>query len=71
MFFKEMVNIFKYFYEDGEYYVGQFFNGLKHGKGTIYYKDGKIKYEGDFLIITNKEKENIYMRWKLLYRRMV
>ena len=32
-----------------ERYVGQLINGLRHGKGTVYYKNnGKIKYEGDF-----------------------
>ena len=24
-------------------------NGNKHGKGIIYYKNGNIKYEGDFI----------------------
>ena len=24
-------------------------NGLKHGKGIIYYKNGNIKYDGDFV----------------------
>ena len=32
-----------------ERYVGQLVNGLRHGKGTVYYKNnGKMKYEGDF-----------------------
>ena len=35
-------------YENGEYYIGDFLNGLKHGKGKLYYKDNTIKYEGDF-----------------------
>ena len=39
----------KYIYEDGEYYIGQYLNGLKHGKGIVYYKNGTIKYEGDFV----------------------
>ena len=24
-------------------------NGLQHGKGILYYKNGSIKYEGDFV----------------------
>ena len=36
--------------ENEERYVGQLVNGLRHGKGTVYYKDnGKVKYEGDFV----------------------
>ena len=39
----------KIVYENGEYYVGEFKNGLKHGKGILYYKNGNIKYEGYFI----------------------
>ena len=39
----------KFVHENGEYYIGEFQNGLRNGKGTIYYKDGKIYYEGDFV----------------------
>ena len=39
----------KYIYEDGEYYIGGRLNGLKHGIGAIYYKNGKIKYKGYFI----------------------
>ena len=35
--------------ENGEYYIGQFKNNLRNGKGTEYYSNGKIKYEGDFV----------------------
>ena len=38
----------KYIYDDEQYYIGQFKNGLKDGKGTLYYKNGNIEYEGDF-----------------------
>ena len=38
----------KYVAENGEYYIGQWPNGLKV-KGTIYSKDDKVLYEGDFL----------------------
>ena len=33
----------------GIYYIGHFIYNLPHGKGTIYYKNGKILYEGDFV----------------------
>ena len=42
---KEMGNTFKIC----NYYIGQWLNGLSHGKGTIYYKNGKIIYDGDFV----------------------
>ena len=39
----------KIFFEDGRYYIGQVKNGLFDGKGIIYYKDGNIQYDGDFI----------------------
>ena len=36
-------------YENGDYYIGSSLNNLKHGKGIYYYKNGNIKYEGDFV----------------------
>ena len=48
---KEMENIYEY----GEYYIGQWLNNNRHGKGIIYYKNGNIKYEGDFV---NGEYQN-------------
>ena len=39
----------KYIYENGEYYIGECLNAQKHGKGELYYKNGNIKYEGDFI----------------------
>ena len=38
----------KYIEQNGEYFIGQWSNGLKV-KGTIYSKDGKVLYEGDFI----------------------
>ncbi len=38
----------KYVWEDGEYYIGQWLNNQKHGKGIEYLKDGNIKYDGYF-----------------------
>ena len=44
----------KFIWPNGCYYIGQFKNGKRHGKGTIYYKNGNIMYEGDFV---NNKKE--------------
>ena len=40
---KEMENIFGRMVHN----IGQFKNGLMHGKGTLYYTNGKIMYEVD------------------------
>jgi len=34
--------------ENGMYYIGQWKNGFKHGKGTLYYKNNSILYQGEF-----------------------
>ena len=39
----------RYDYEDGTYYIGQTKNGLRHGKGKMYYENGNILYDGDFI----------------------
>ena len=39
----------KLFNINGEYYIGQFKNGLKHGKGKEYDKNGNIIYDGEFI----------------------
>jgi len=38
----------KKIYENKECYIGEMINGLKHGKGKLYYRNGITKYEGDF-----------------------
>ena len=41
----------EYAYKEIDYiYVGEFKNGLKHGKGKLFSKDNKFKYEGDFIM---------------------
>ena len=40
---------YKLFYPNGEFYIGEILNGLKNGKGIEYYKNGKIKYDGDWI----------------------
>lgn len=37
-----------YLYQDGETFLGQFFNGLKHGKGRMVWPDGTV-YEGQWI----------------------
>ena len=44
----------KFIEENGNYYIGEFKKGLKHGKGIEYIKKGKIIYKGDFI---NDKKE--------------
>ena len=39
----------KYIWENGEYYIGENKNGLKNGKGTLYYANGKIKQKGNWI----------------------
>ena len=38
----------KYVLENGNYYIGDFKNSLRHGKGVLYDKKGNIIYEGDY-----------------------
>jgi hypothetical protein len=35
----------EYVWPDGSKYIGQYFEGKKHGRGKFYYKSGRI-YEG-------------------------
>ena len=44
-----MENGKKFYFIIGDYYTGQWKNDSMNGKGTIYLKDGSIKYEGDFV----------------------
>ena len=34
-------------YSDGSYYVGEFYNGKRHGYGTYYYANGNV-YQGQW-----------------------
>ena len=36
-------------YENGNYYIGEDINGIPNGKGILYYKNGNIAYEGNFI----------------------
>ena len=39
----------KYIWKNGEYYKGEWKNGLKNGKGKYYNKKGNIKFEGEWV----------------------
>ena len=39
----------KYTINDGTYYIGQFLNGFRHGRGADYYRNNNIMHEGDFV----------------------
>ena len=39
----------KLYFRKGDYYKGQWSNNAMNGKGTLYLKDGSVKYEGDFV----------------------
>ena len=38
----------KYIYEEGDYYSGEFKNGLCNGKGKEYNKNGQLINEGEW-----------------------
>ena len=46
---ERFLNYKKIVYSDGKYYIGELLNNQLHGKGILYYKDGKIEYDGDFI----------------------
>ena len=55
-----------FYNENGERYIGEMKNGLKHGKGLLYYdkydKTQKFKYEGEFKDDVLDGKGTIYWR---------
>lgn len=38
----------KFYYKEGSVYEGNWRDNLMHGKGNLYYSDGKLAYEGDW-----------------------
>ena len=46
---ERFLNSKKIVFSDGKYYIGELLNNQLHGKGILYYKDGKIEYDGDFI----------------------
>ena len=49
------------FFPDGSYYIGDFENGLKNGKGIYYYENGKIQYEGDWFENKREGEGKLYL----------
>ena len=39
----------KYIYDDDSYYIGQWKNDLKHGKGTMHDSNGNIQKKGKWV----------------------
>ena len=39
----------KIFFENGDYYIGDLLNGIPNGEGILYYNNGNIRYEGDYI----------------------
>ena len=39
----------KYVFENGNYYIIYFKNNTLNGKGIVYYKNGNIQYEGEYV----------------------
>lgn len=55
-FFDNILNGKQVINEKGDYYIGEYKEGKMHGKGTIFFKNCKIKYEGNFV---NNKKEGM------------
>ena len=36
----------KFFYKEGSHYYGEWLNNKMHGKGMLYYANGKLAYDG-------------------------
>jgi len=49
-------------YKSGDYYIGQWSDNKKHGKGVIYDKYNKIKFEGNFVKGNIEGKGIIYYK---------
>ena len=49
-------------FSDGKYYIGELLNNQLHGRGILYYKDGKLNMMAILLKVKEKAKENIFMR---------
>ena len=47
-YFKNGFN-YKIILENGDYYIGEIKHKLKNGKGKLYYSNGNIKYDGEFV----------------------
>ena len=59
--FKSSLSFNNFYNDNGAKYIGEMKNGLKEGKGILFYDKNnekkRIKYEGDFKNDKEKEKE--------------
>ena len=49
-------------YDNGDYYIGEMLNNVPHGKGILYYKNGNVKYDGEFV---NDKFEGNVLYWTI------
>ena len=56
----------KYIHYDGKYYIGQFKNNIPNGKGTIYYKNGNIFTECEWIDVKKRDMESIFLQMGLI-----
>ena len=65
----------KIYYPNGNYYIGEFKYGLRDGKGSLFYKNGKIKYSGNYEknVCDNKykdfDKDGKDVKFKTIFRK--
>ena len=59
----------KYIHNNGNYYIGKWMNGKKHGEGKLYHFGGDLYFKGKF-INDRKEGEGIeyYSNGKIKYQ---
>lgn len=50
----------KYILADGSYFEGEWANNKINGKGTLYFRDGKIEYDGEW-------RNDLFHGWGTLY----
>ena len=52
------------FFSDGSYYIGEFSDGYRAGKGKLFDKNGKLIYEGDYKLNKYHGKGALYLKTK-------
>ena len=54
--------------KNDNYYIGEWLNDQRHGKGTLYYSIWKIKYEVDFIKDKFEGNGKIFLwKWWILF----
>ena len=49
-----------FYYQDGSYYSGNWKDNQMHGKGSLYYSNGRLAYEGHWFMDSFHGKGKIY-----------